>query len=637
VPDALSPLQTERAPPPGAEAPAEGPWNPGIRSRLPTRLLSLSTIFRPENVFAGVERVKELRDLTGLEFSELVCFRPERLALHELLIRVTADLWVSDGSRYEDLGINFRSMVATLLARYVAPDMPRIVAVYDESRRALGAVISQALAQATQRGGAAQPSQRTSPLRFLFNRGGRRAPAPREDEDWMSYLRLADQWEAAAAEADATDHDAALRGEATGPQAPALRALSRTWRALYGKVGSWRAAGDLAASIATDMACNEFCARQIGRLIGQHVQDAVRGEGYRQLPHHDPAIVMNTKGPSASGKSTLRPLQHALADRIGAGWCDFALISPDIWRKQLLDYASLGQDHRYGGMLTAEELTIVDRKLDRYVEAKAERGGMTHLLMDRFRFGSFLFHSERSGDQLLSRFGQVIYFFFMITPPDALVERAWKRGLEFGRYKAVDDILAHGVEAYSAMPQLFLAWARRPDKTIHFEFLDNSVELGQPPRTVAFGWNGQVFVLDVRCMMDVVRYRKVNVDATGPAELFADAGEQALRPEHNTDFLLQCVRQLHQVNFADQASGRVYLRIEEGRPVWVDPDAMAAAVADPHTRAGVLAVAPGVLDRGAAPQPAPLHVTDLLPPDRIRTLGSWGQGSGWGPRAYTAP
>ena len=611
--------------PPAAEPAPEGPWNPGIRSRLPSRLLPLSTIFRPENVFAGVERIRELRDLTGLEFSELVCFRPERLALHELLIRVTADLWVSDGSRYEDLGINFRSMVATLLSRYVQPDMERIVAVYDESRRALGAVIAQALARATQPGGPAQPAQRASGLRLLFNRGGRRAPAPREDDDGMSYLRLADQWEKAAAEADAADHKAALRGEAAAPEGPAFRALARIWRALYGKVGNWHTAGDLAAPIATDLACNEFCARQIGRVIGQHVQDAVRREGYKRLPHHDPAIVMNTKGPSASGKSTLRPLQHALADRIGVEWSDFALISPDIWRKQLLDYASLGPDHRYGGMLTAEELTIIDRKLDRYVEAKAERGDTTHLLMDRFRFGSFLFHSERSGDQLLSRFGQMIYFFFMITPPDALVERAWKRGLEFGRYKAVDDILAHGVEAYSAMPHLFLTWAQRTDKTIHFEFLDNSVQLGEPPRTIAFGWNGQMFVLDVRGMMDVVRYRKVNVDATCPAELFTDAGDQALRPEHNTDFLLQCVRQLHQVNFADQATGRVYLRIEEGRPVWVDPDAMAAAVAEPHTRAGVLAVAPGVLDRGVAPRPAPQHVSDLLAPDRIRTLGSWGR------------
>ncbi|HEX4585567.1 MAG TPA: hypothetical protein VH183_12115 [Burkholderiaceae bacterium] len=607
------------------QLPADGPWNPGVRSRLPGRLLPLSTIFNSQNVFAGVERVRELRDLTGLDFSELVCFRPERLALHELLIRVTADLWVSDGSRYEDLGINFRSMIATILAGYVGPDMDRIVSTYQESRNALSAIVSQALASTTEPAAAPPGAERRPRLRSLFGRqASRRTMVPRED-DGMSYLRLADEWEKMAAEADAADHQTELRGGVGGPRAAALRALVKIFRALYGKVGSSRTASELAGSVAVDMACNEFCAKQIGHLIDQHVLEAARREGYRLLSHRDPAIVMNTKGPSASGKSTLRPLQHALADRIGANWSDFALISPDIWRKQLIDYASLGPDHRYGGMLTAEELAIIDRKLDRYVEAKAERGRTTHLLIDRFRFGSFLFQSERTADQLLSRFGQVIYFFFMITPPDALVERAWKRGLEFGRYKAVDDILAHSIEAYSGMPHLFLTWARRTDKRVHFEFLDNSVELGQPPRTVAFGWNSEVFVLDVKCMMDVERYRKVNVDATSPAQLFSDAGEQALKPEHNTDFLLQCVRQLHQVTFAEQASGRIYLRIEEGRPVWVDPEVMTAAARDPHIRAGLLAVAPGVLDRTAAPPQTPLHVFDVLPPDRTSTLGSWGR------------
>jgi len=625
LPDTSPTLEAGATPAAAAEPAADGPWNPGVRSRLPGRLLALSTIFRPENVFAGVERVRELRDLTGLDFSELVCFRPERLALHELLIRVTADLSVSDGSRYEDLGINFRSITSTILARYVEPDMSRIVAVYDESRNALSQIIQQALTRASQLVPAPAVADRRRGLRSLFaSRAIRRVAVQRED-DGMSTLRLADQWERTAAEADAADHEAELRGGQGGPDAAALRALSRICRTLYGKVDSWRSASELAGSVAVDLACNEFCAKRIGRLIDQYILEAVQREHYRLLPHRDPAIVMNTKGPSASGKSTMRPLQHALADRIGADWSDFALISPDIWRKQLFDYASLGPDHRYGGMLTAEELAIIDRKLDRYVQAKAERGRMTHLLIDRFRFGSFLFQSERSADQLLSRFGQEIYFFFMITPPDALVERAWKRGLEFGRYKAVDDILAHGIEAYAGMPHLFLTWAGRTDKAVHFEFLDNSVPMGQPPRTVAFGWNGQVFVLDVKCMMDVARYRKVNVDAASPDQLFSDTAEQALKPEHNTDFLLQCVRQLRQVIFADQDSGRIYLQIEEGRPIWVDAEAMATAVSNPHTRAGMLAVAPSVLDRAAAPRPPPLHIADLVPPDRICTLGRWGR------------
>ena len=35
------------------------------------------------------------------------------------------------------------------------------------------------------------------------------------------------------------------------------------------------------------------------------------------------------------------------------------------------------------------------------------------------------------------------------------MERAWYRGEQFGRYKAVDDLLAHNVEAFTGMPELF--------------------------------------------------------------------------------------------------------------------------------------------------------------------------------------
>ena len=197
-------------------------------------------------------------------------------------------------------------------------------------------------------------------------------------------------------------------------------------------------------------------------------------------------------------------------------WSEFALISPDIWRKQLLDYATLGPAYKYGGAFTGEELQIIDKKLDRYMARKAERGEMTHLLIDRFRFDSFAPDSDEAGSNLLTRFGHDVYLFFMITPPESLVERAWKRGLEIGRYKAVDDTLAHGVEAYAGMPRLIFTWAERSDKRVQFELLDNSVRQGERPRTVAFGSNRVLNVLDVKCMLDIERFRRVNVDATSP-------------------------------------------------------------------------------------------------------------------------
>ena len=83
-----------------------GPWNPGIESQVPEHLRHLCTIFQPENSFTSVAKAHELRDLTGLELSELAIFRPQRLVLHELLIRVTADFSVPDGSKIGDLGIH---------------------------------------------------------------------------------------------------------------------------------------------------------------------------------------------------------------------------------------------------------------------------------------------------------------------------------------------------------------------------------------------------------------------------------------------------------------------------------------------------------------------------------------------------
>ena len=58
-----------------------------------------------DELYQGSERTSsELADLTGLTLNELAVFRPHRLALHEVLIRVTADFSVPDGSQIGDLG-----------------------------------------------------------------------------------------------------------------------------------------------------------------------------------------------------------------------------------------------------------------------------------------------------------------------------------------------------------------------------------------------------------------------------------------------------------------------------------------------------------------------------------------------------
>ena len=592
-----------------------GPWNPGIESQVPHRLRHLITIFRPENAFADYARAQELADLTGLPVTDLVALRPQRLALHELLVRVTADVSVPDGSRVEDLGINYRAIVREILAGHIEPKMGVIASTYDAARRRLAdeieagltALLSGSGSAAAGGGGTREPS---SWWRTLFTPRRGAAAVAASPVEASAAQRLIAQW------------DSTARAPGDDSRKAACGALARVVSALVVRHGRVWGSRELMASLALDLACNDFAAREIGRAIDPWVRSAASELGYRLLPRQEEPVVFNTKGPSASGKSTLRPLQKKLAGEIGVDWADFALISPDIWRKQLLDYGTLGADYKYGGAFTGDEVQIVDQKLDRYMAGKAERGGMSHLLIDRFRFDSFAPDSAEAGSNLLTRFGQIVYLFFMITPPASLVERAWNRGLDVGRYKAVDDTLAHSVEAYSGMPELFFTWVGRPDKRVHFEFLDNGVPQGERPRTVAFGTNDELHVLDVKCLLDVERYRKVNVDAAGPELLFGDAA--MLAPERNVAFLKSCLDRFRAVDFADQATGRIYLSMVSGAVVGVDREALAIATANADTRAGLMAAAPAAFGTRLPERDAPLYLRAVTGAEGVRTLGAWG-------------
>jgi len=594
-----------------------GAWNPGILSPIPPELRHLCTIFSAENVFTSLEAADELHDLTGIPVIELIAFRTRRLVLHELLVRISADYAVPDGSRIEDLGINFRQMAATVLETWIEPAMAGIESDFASMRQRALELAQDALA----RFGSAAPAvaEMRRPRPRLFARfAARRAEAPVQNEvpNW-DLARVAEFERRARASDDPLEE-------------AVLRALGRVISALFNRQGGAWGAPDLIGSLAADLACNEIGGDTIGLTVDALLERAAAAEGFYRLPPQEQPIVMNTKGPSAAGKSSLRPLQKSLAGDIGVRWVDFALISPDIWRKQLLDYQSLGSHYKYAGAMTGDELQIIDAKLDRYMARKYQRGDMSHLLIDRFRFDSFAPNSNEAGSNLLTRFGQTVYLFFVITPPESLVERAWKRGLEFGRYKAVGDTLAHSVEAYSGMPDLFFTWIRRTDKSVHFEFLDNSVRLGERPRTVAFGNNEVLNLLDVRSVLNIERFRRVNVAATSPELLYPDRSR--LAPEHNTGFLQRCVERFRQVNFAEQATGRIYLSIEDGKAVARDREVLDRAAADADTRAAVSAAAPAALGDCSLIQRGGT-LCEAGGGARMPTLGQWGFESATGESA----
>jgi hypothetical protein len=584
-------------------------WNPGLESELPREYLSLSTVFRKENISSSVAKAHELSEYCGLPAHELVAFRPDRLIVHEVLIHVTTGVSVPDGHDYEDLGKNFREIAATILNQYAAPHREEILRAFEQAKAAALIIIERALTKALLDPKPAIRIHVEDGWRRLIGFGTPQTPSPPSTKTSPEReLRIIAEWRKQAETANSRLDEAcfeALNRIATG-------VLSRRSR-VFGDIA-------LLTELAVTLVCNDYGSEVIGDAVGPIVQEAVTREGYHPLPWQQRPVVMNIKGASASGKSSMRPLQRILARKLNFAWRDFALISPDIWRKFLLDYGSLGPAYKYAATLTGHELEIIDKKLDRRMAARAARGEMPHLLIDRFRFDSSLPELEGKGsNRLLTRFGDLVYMFFMITPPEMTVERAWLRALRVGRYKAVEDVLAHNVEAYSGMPELFFTWALSAGKRVHYEFLDNSVPEGQPPRTVAFGWNTEMTILDIKRMIDIDRFRKINIYARKPEEVYL---ERYLAPERNVEFLKRCARWIPTINFADYRTGQLYARLQRGKWAWRDDQRFSQVLRDPDARAGLLAVASGVFMQSASTVDS-CHT--YLASEKVHTLGIWGE------------
>ncbi len=594
----------------GADLDQYGPWNPGIESSLPRAILPLATVFQHANVETSLAEAFELSDVSGLPLTSLVRFRPGRLVVHEVLIRVMADLSVPVGETYGDLGVNFRAIVSAILNDGIAEHSREIAARHAEIQASAAELLDTEIARmfGECRHPATDVQQRgTGWLWFLSDRTRREnRKASGSDPCILDPTRQVehylDSWQARAVAADDSLATAACA---------ALRCVVAS---LIGRRGFLIRDPSLLGTLAGTLVSNGYGSLALGTLIEPWMEAVVAKRGYVRLKPQDAPVILNVKGSSASGKSTIRPYQRSLVEALGLDWADFALITPDVWRKFLLDYDSLGSARRYAGPLTGHEVEIIDRKLDGYMARKAEAGQISHLVIDRFRFDSFAVNpGTELGSQLLTRFGRQVYMQFMITPPDATVVRAWKRGEQFGRYKAVEDLLAHNVEAYTGMPRLFFTWVLRPDKDVHFEFLDNSVPEGCLPRTVAFGANGVMNILDVQVLLNIDRYQTINIQARDPHAVYLGALPPDARGEMR--FLRDCLRRMTTVRFADHESGRVLARLDRGRITCLAP---ALAEYDPM-------IYRVLTDLEAIPVGTKFdNVCEVLRVDEARTLGTWG-------------
>ncbi len=525
-------------------------WNPGIESDIPPAFRELETIYDPANVFTSLDEVNELAAETGLNPEELISFRPHRLVLHELIVRITADIVVLEGETEEDLGINFRTIARKIFSKYVIPRLMQIEHSFDTMRTKIEDMTRQELEQALLQ---ATPTRPPKPSLWSRLAGSRRqapvaAPRSRQEREFdliNSYKQngLAADDELAAA----------------------------VYRSLYRVLGSIATTRGFIgndphylAGICVRHACNYLGSRDIGRKVGELVRQAIVAEGYESIPDAGEPVLISLKGASAAGKSSLRPMLREMMSDLGIEDHGYGTISPDIWRRLLLDYDALGESYKYAGRFTSHEINVIDTKLDRYIRAKAERRhSIPHLMVDRFRFDSFA--SEKITSVLHKtyvRYIDTMYMYFVVTPPEATVERGWERGLVRGRYKAVEDFLAHCIEAYAGMPKLLFKWLANAKPRYFFEFLDNSVPKGTYPELIARGTQGSMQIYRPAVFIEIERYRRINVLASRPEDV--PAAPEMLETRNNLGFLRQCITRIPLIEFVDSETGEAYLRIRSG-------------------------------------------------------------------------
>jgi thymidylate kinase len=554
-------------------------WNPGIGPELPGEFRLLETIFRPECVSSSVADVEEFASLTGFPHEELAVFRPERLVLHELIVRVTADIAVPEGEEEEIFGQNFRQIAGRIRDAYIAPRMEAIEGTYAALCRQADAAVRRIFAE-TLFAPPTPPVSRPFPLN-LFR--GRRAPAKPAESLQESEQRVV----------------AGYKTAGLGAEDPLQRAIFKSLYRVLGVIlatrGRLGADQDLLARLVCRHVCNHYGSQLIGQEIAPLVDAAIENEGYTRVCNRHAPVLISLKGPSAAGKSSLRPTLKQIMREQGIEPDGYATISPDIWRRLLLDYESLGPARKYAGQLTSRELMIIDGKLDRYVRFKANRDhAIPHILVDRFRFDSF---SDADVARVLhntyAKYVDTMYMYFIVTPPEETVERGWQRALQRGRYKAVEDFLDHSVEAYTGMPKLLFKWLAYRRLKYRYVFLDNRVPKGTFPKTIAFGNQSEITIHDPVAFIDIERYQKIDIHARSREEVYPPAAVMAA--SRNTRFLKECIRRIEVVNFVDWASGTAYLRARNGVFEVLDTALFARVLTDEEAVAVFGEIAPRVV------------------------------------------
>ncbi len=496
-------------------------------------------------MYTSYDEVEEIANLTGLKSKHLVGFTSWRLVMHELIVRVGANIHIPEAEHEEDLGINFRRITNDILYQHIAPLYDSIEAKFQNLSVSVKLEVDRLLAEEVM----VEKKSTLAIKKWLW-------PWEKKPTQKRSLLSGEEiQFKAINQ----------LKTVGLAHTDPLVKAVYKSSYQILGSVASTRGLigndRDFMSRIICRHALNNYGSYMVGKLIEPAIDSAVAANGYQLLRRVEKPVIISLKGASAAGKSTLRPLLKQTMEQRGIESSLYGIISPDIWRRQLLDYESLGPHYKYSGRFTSNEVNIIDSKLDRYIRRMGQQNqSMPNILVDRFRFDSF---STEQVQKVLhgtyAKYAHTMYMYFVITPPEETVERGWIRGQQRGRYKSVEDFLGHSVEAYQGIPKLIFKWLAHTSPRYEFTFFDNRVSKGQFPLISVTGNQKGMQIFDPMVFVNIERYQKINIHAQNLDQVYPN--KENMSVVNNMTFFNQCLKRFPSVSFSLTQGAKPYLTV----------------------------------------------------------------------------
>ena len=142
------------------------------------------------------------------------------------------------------------------------------------------------------------------------------------------------------------------------------------------------------------------------------------------------------------------------------------------------------------------------------------------------------------------------------------------------------------------MPKLLFKWLAHKKPKFVFEFLDNSIEMGTYPPSIARGTQSQMDIFKPIAFIDIERYQKINIMADSPGAVYPD--QQLLEIAKNIGFLQQCIRKIEHIRFVDLDSQKAYLIVNSGKFAVSDSALLKAKLLDTDLKSIFLEIAPEI-------------------------------------------